>query len=215
MHALGVLQTPRGSPVARQGARATPAPLRPVATKRSNAAPGGAHSAAGSSSLVLRAAASAGPTSSSAPVQAPNTVVDDFATDQRPVILFDGVCNLCNGGVNFMLQADPTGIYRIAALQSPAGRRLLARCGRSPDDISSIVLVERDRCHIRSEAILRIGAGLAMPLPALAALGFPFPLPFRDGVYDLVANNRYSFFGRTDVCRLQDKGKFEARFIVN
>ncbi|EFJ49181.1 hypothetical protein VOLCADRAFT_90057 [Volvox carteri f. nagariensis] len=140
---------------------------------------------------------------------------DDFAIDQRPVILFDGVCNLCNGGVNFMMDNDPSAVFRLAALQSPAGRRLLLRCGRQVDDLSSIVLVEKNRHFIRSEAILRIGAALRLPLPALAALGFPLPLPLRDTLYDAVANNRYSFFGRTGACRLRDAGRFADRFIVD
>jgi predicted DCC family thiol-disulfide oxidoreductase YuxK len=69
-----------------------------------------------------------------------------FQADSRPVILFDGVCNLCNGGVNFMLDWDRRGEFRLAALQSPAGRKLLQRSGRSPDDISSIVLVRVHSC---------------------------------------------------------------------
>ncbi|GFR50612.1 hypothetical protein Agub_g12695 [Astrephomene gubernaculifera] len=71
-------------------------------------------------------------------------IKDDFAADRRPVVLYDGVCNFCNGGVNTMLSFDkvPGGSFRFAALQSPTGRRLLVRCGRSPYDISSIVLVE-------------------------------------------------------------------------
>ena len=64
-----------------------------------------------------------------------------FRDDSRPVILFDGVCNLCNGGVNFILDWDKQAVYRLAALQSIAGRELLRRAGRSPDDLSSIVLV--------------------------------------------------------------------------
>lgn len=112
-----------------------------------------------------------------------------------------------------MLDWDQTGVYRLAALQSPAGRALLKRCGRAPDDISSIVLVEKDRHFIRSEAILRIGVRLNAPLPALAALGLPTPLPLRDWLYDQVARNRYSLFGRTPQCRLSDK-RFEERFIA-
>lgn len=111
-----------------------------------------------------------------------------------------------------MLDWDTGGAFRLAALQSRAGRELLARCGRSPDDISSIVLVERDACYIRSEAVLRIGYKISMPFPALAALGFPFPLLIRDSVYDLVANNRYLIFGRTATCRLSDD-RFADRFL--
>jgi hypothetical protein len=74
----------------------------------------------------------------------------------------------------------------MAALQSPAGRALLARCGRSPDDISSIVLVEKSGCYLKSEAVRRIGARLGVPFPLLAALAEPFPLPIRDFLYDQV-----------------------------
>lgn len=112
-----------------------------------------------------------------------------------------------------MLDWDPQGAFRLAALQSPAGRALLQRCGRSPDDISSIVLVEKDRCYIKSEAILRIGARLGTPLPVMAAPAFFVPLRLRDTFYDLIANNRYSFFGKTEACRMTDAGRFRERFI--
>ncbi|KAL4425540.1 hypothetical protein ABPG75_009556 [Micractinium tetrahymenae] len=135
-----------------------------------------------------------------------------FASDRRPIILFDGVCNLCNGGVNFMLAWDREGRFRFAALQSEAGRALLRRAGRSPDDISSIVLVEQDAAHIKSAAILRIAAGLQAPLPVVAAALDVFPRPFKDWFYDQVADNRYSFFGRTSACRLSDP-RFDERFV--
>ncbi len=80
---------------------------------------------------------------------------------------------------------------RTPSAQSEAGKRLLRRSGRRPDDISSIVLVDERAAHIRSEAILRIAAGISQPWAFLAIFGFPVPLPFRDAVYDLVANNRY------------------------
>ncbi|KAL4426672.1 hypothetical protein ABPG77_004728 [Micractinium sp. CCAP 211/92] len=135
-----------------------------------------------------------------------------FATDQRPIILFDGVCNLCNGGVNFMLAWDREGRFRFAALQSDTGRALLRRAGRSPDDISSIVLVERQAAYTKSAAILRIAAGLQAPLPLVAAALDGFPRPFKDWFYDQVADNRYSIFGRTSACRLSDP-RFEDRFV--
>jgi predicted DCC family thiol-disulfide oxidoreductase YuxK len=141
--------------------------------------------------------------------------------DRRPIILYDGVCNLCNGAVDVMLRLDPEspGRFRLAALQSPCGRALLQRSGRSPDDISSIVLVEPDGFHIRSEAVRRIAAGLgAMTLlPVLAAAAAPVPLGWRDAAYDGVADNRYSFFGRTTECRLGDRSpgrEFEERFVT-
>lgn len=90
--------------------------------------------------------------------------------DDHPVILFDGVCNLCNGGVNFALDWDPAGRFRFAALQSESGRALLVRAGRRPDDISSIVLVERDRAYVKSEAVLRIASKLGNPFPFLVLI---------------------------------------------
>jgi predicted DCC family thiol-disulfide oxidoreductase YuxK len=77
------------------------------------------------------------------------------------------------------------------------------------------VQVEGDRAWTKSDAILRIAAGLSVtPLPLLAILGFPVPGLLRDWVYDAVANNRYSFMGQRDVCRLSNAG-FEDRFIVH
>merc|ERR1711977_13651 len=135
-----------------------------------------------------------------------------FQDDKRPVVLFDGVCNLCNGGVNFVLDWDVTGKLRLAALQSEAGKLLLERSGRRPDDISSIVLVEQNEAFTKSEAVLKIAEYLSVPFPLLAQFFFPLPLLIRDTVYDQVATNRYSFFGKTAECRLSDK-RFDDRFI--
>lgn len=85
-----------------------------------------------------------------------------------------------------MLNTDDKGKFRLAALQSETGRQLLARCGRSQDDISSIVLVEESACHIKSDAVLRIGRGLNLPLATLSSLGLPIPGPLRDAAYDQV-----------------------------
>lgn len=93
----------------------------------------------------------------------------------------------CNGGVNTALRFDEEGALRFAALQSKAGKSLLQRSGRKPDDISSIVLVEPDESHIKSEAILRIAKYLQNPFPFLALFGFPLPLFVRDSLYDTVS----------------------------
>ncbi|OMP00076.1 putative thiol-disulfide oxidoreductase DCC protein [Corchorus olitorius] len=68
-----------------------------------------------------------------------------FDQDTRPIMLFDGVCNLCNGGVRFVRNVDRNRSIRFEALQSEAGKKLLRRSGRAPDDISSVVLVEKER----------------------------------------------------------------------
>ncbi|KAG6545258.1 hypothetical protein Mapa_013371 [Marchantia paleacea] len=135
-----------------------------------------------------------------------------FAADTRPIILFDGVCNMCNGAVNFILDNDTEGKVRFAALQSEAGRALLARSGRSPDDISSVVLVDKEGAYIKSEAVLNTLRYLEFPFPPVAMAASIVPLFIRDVVYDQVADNRYSVFGRTIACRLSDS-RFEERFV--
>ena len=111
-----------------------------------------------------------------------------------------------------MLDWDTQGKCRFAALQSPAGRALLERSGRSPEDISSIVLVEYSESYVKSEAILRIAQRLDIPFALLATLGLLVPLPILNGVYDQVATNRYSFFGQSNECRLSDD-RFNERFV--
>ncbi|XP_011042730.1 PREDICTED: DCC family protein At1g52590, chloroplastic [Populus euphratica] len=125
-----------------------------------------------------------------------------FEKDSRPIMLFDGVCNLCNGGVRFVRDNDRNRRIRYEALQSEAGRKLLRRSGRAPDDISSVVLVERDRSHIKSEAVLKIMEYIDLPFPQLAFFLQIVPLFLRDFVYDNVANNRYTIFGRSESCEI-------------
>jgi predicted DCC family thiol-disulfide oxidoreductase YuxK len=152
-------------------------------------------------------------------------------TDSRPVILFDGVCNLCHGGVNFVLDTDNTldGALRFAALQSDVGKVLLERAGKKPDDISSIVLVECEgqsnnnykelKFYFKSEAVLRIGAKLGnfygIPLSPFAKVANAFvPIFIRDKIYDTVAKNRYNLLGKKDECRFDADGKFDERFLT-
>jgi len=138
--------------------------------------------------------------------------VDVFAgSDQRPIVLFDGVCNLCNGGVNFALDNDASGKFRFASLQSRVGQALLVRAGKNPDDISSIVLCEPNKTYFKSDAVLKIARKLDGSLPILGFMGPVLPSFLRNIVYDFVANNRYRF-GEADQCRI-DAGEFNDRFI--
>lgn len=91
---------------------------------------------------------------------------------------------------------------RYEALQSEAGKMLLRRSGRAPDDISSVVLVENNRSYIKSEAVLKIMEYIDLPFPQLAFLFNFMPLFVRDFVYDNVANNRYTVFGRSESCEI-------------
>lgn len=128
----------------------------------------------------------------------------DAAPAQRAVIVFDGVCVLCNGWVRFLLRHDRRHRYCFAAMQSDAGRALLARNGLDPDDPSSFLLVEYDRgpqprVSTNSDAVRRVLVGLG-GVWRIAHLFALVPAVLRDPLYRLVARNRYRWFGRRDVC---------------
>ncbi|KAF5741731.1 DCC family protein [Tripterygium wilfordii] len=127
-----------------------------------------------------------------------------FDKDSRPIMLYDGVCNLCNGGVKFVRDNDRNRNIRYEALQSEAGKTLLVRSGRAPDDISSVVLVEKDRSYIKSEAVMRIMEYIDLPFPQLAFFLQLMPLFIRDFVYDNIADNRYGIFGRSESCEIYE-----------
>jgi len=117
----------------------------------------------------------------------------------HPVLLFDGVCNLCNGVVQFIIPRDPEGRIRFAPLQSASGKALLSGQGLPPGDLDSVVLVEGDDVYRKSEAVIRTAELLGWPYRA-AAVGRAVPTSVRDALYDLVAANRYDVFGRKDQC---------------
>lgn len=121
--------------------------------------------------------------------------------DPQAVVLFDGVCNLCNASVNFVIDRDPAGRFRFAALQSEAAAPLLARAGLAPDHLGSIVLVEEGRIYTRSTAALRIARRLSGAWPLLAVF-LAVPRPLRDLAYDVIARHRYRWFGRAEACRV-------------
>lgn len=122
----------------------------------------------------------------------------------RAVIVFDGVCVICNGWVRFLLRHDRRRRYRFAAMQGDAGRALLAQHGLDPDDPISFLLVEYDlastpRVSTDTTAIRRVIAGLG-GLWRVAHLATLLPAFVRDPLYRLVARNRYRLFGRHDAC---------------
>jgi predicted DCC family thiol-disulfide oxidoreductase YuxK len=119
----------------------------------------------------------------------------------NPIVLFDGVCNLCSGSVQLILRHDPAGRFRFASLQSPAGQELLARFGIDPGAMDSVILVEGDRWFKESDAALRVARGMIGPWRMLWALRV-IPRPLRDGLYRLIARNRYRWFGKQETCWL-------------
>ncbi len=123
---------------------------------------------------------------------------------QRPVILFDGVCNLCNSAVRWVIEHDKEGRFDFASLQSDVARRELVKV-MDPREVDalpdSIVLLDSDGVHVRSAAALRILRGLGSWF-LLLRLGVVLPGPIRDAIYDMVARNRYRWFGRRDTCMI-------------
>ncbi len=119
----------------------------------------------------------------------------------QPVILFDGVCNLCSGAIQFIIRRDSRGRFRFASLQSAAGQMLMLQHKLSPQQLDTIILFEGDRCYTRSDAVLQIVKRLGGLWPLLYA-GIALPRPLRDAFYRWVARNRYRWFGRRDQCML-------------
>jgi predicted DCC family thiol-disulfide oxidoreductase YuxK len=137
---------------------------------------------------------------------------DPAAPDENgAVVLFDGVCNLCNGSVQFIVRHDPAGRFRFASLQSEAGQALLRRHGLDPDDLFSVILVEGGRAYARSDAALGIARGLSSAWRAAGALRV-VPRPLRDAVYGWVARNRYRWFGKQEACMIPTP-ELRARFL--
>lgn len=132
-------------------------------------------------------------------------VADKFFADQsdRALVLFDGVCNLCNAAVLFIIDRDPRGRFRFAPLQSDHAVQLLASLGAQDlkSNADSIVLIEEGRVYLRSDAALRICSHLRSPWPVMSWF-LIVPRQLRDWVYDWVARNRYRWFGRQESCRI-------------
>jgi predicted DCC family thiol-disulfide oxidoreductase YuxK len=117
----------------------------------------------------------------------------------NPIVLFDGVCNLCSSVVTFTISRDPDGIFRFASLQSESGRFFLNKFGLSTDDFGSFVLIEGDNFFLRSTAVLRLCKTLNGLWPLIYLL-IIIPRPIRDFIYKIVAKNRYKWFGRKEEC---------------
>ncbi|NLR68341.1 thiol-disulfide oxidoreductase DCC family protein [Chitinophaga varians] len=115
------------------------------------------------------------------------------------IILFDGVCNLCNGSINFVIRHDRRGHFRFAPLQSDAAATLAATHQIDISQMASFILVQNGKAYTKSTAALRVARQLPFPWKLLYA-GIIFPRFIRDGVYNIIARNRYRWFGRKDSC---------------
>lgn len=134
----------------------------------------------------------------------PNTAV------HAPIVLFDGVCNLCNSSINWIIDRDPRARLRFAALQSAATQRL-RQDYELPAELSTVCLIHKGRVHTRTSAALRIAAMLKAPWPLLSIF-LIVPKFLRDPFYNLVAHYRYRWFGKQEACRMPTP-ELQARFL--
>ncbi|MGC3945606.1 MAG: thiol-disulfide oxidoreductase DCC family protein [Chryseolinea sp.] len=127
------------------------------------------------------------------------------------VVLFDGVCNLCNGFVQFLIRRDPKGIFKFASLQSDYGRQQLIHHHLDPDALHSVIVIDKGKLYDRSDAVFRI-VGLLPGLWPLLGVFRIFPRFITDGLYNWMAGARYRWFGRRDSCMVPDPA-LKSRFL--
>lgn len=128
-----------------------------------------------------------------------------------PIILFDGVCNLCNGVVKFIIKRDPKNKFLFAPLQGKAGQKLLEQYKLPKDDFESFVLIDNGKAYQKSTAALRIAKHLGRGWQFFYAF-IIIPLFIRNAIYSFVANNRYRWFGRQESCMMPTPG-IKKRFL--
>jgi predicted DCC family thiol-disulfide oxidoreductase YuxK len=128
----------------------------------------------------------------------------------EPVILFDGVCNLCNGSVQFVIKRDKEKKFRFASLQSAAGQDILRKFNLPADKFNSFILYENGNIYTRSTGALRMLAQLKGWKWA-GVLKY-VPRFIRDGVYDLISRNRYRWFGKKEECMIPTP-ELKSRFL--
>ena len=133
------------------------------------------------------------------------------------IVLYDGVCGLCNSLVQFLIKRDKRGALRFASLQSDLAANALGRHGIDPKDLDTVYLVvnyeqSEERILNRSDAILRAGYELGGPWTTLAAIGRIVPRAVRNLAYRVVARNRYRVFGKYEACMLPDPNQ-QDRFL--
>jgi predicted DCC family thiol-disulfide oxidoreductase YuxK len=126
-------------------------------------------------------------------------------------VLFDGVCNLCNNAVQFIIKRDPSAKIKFASLQSPFGKSQLIKHDLDPETLLSIIVIDNDVVLKQSDAALIIASKLTGPWPALGVFKF-IPRFIRDAVYNFIARRRYSWYGKRDSCMIPDEG-LRGRFI--
>ncbi|UII79447.1 thiol-disulfide oxidoreductase DCC family protein [Flagellimonas sp. CMM7] len=132
--------------------------------------------------------------------------------NDKKIILFDGVCNLCNGAIQFIIKRDKNDTFRYAALQSEIGERLIAERAIDTTKVDSIILIEPGVAYFtKSDAALQISKGFGGFWKVMGIFTW-IPKSFRDVIYDLIAKNRYKWFGRKDACMIPT-AELKAKFL--
>lgn len=131
----------------------------------------------------------------------------------KPIILFDGVCNLCNSSVNFIIKKDRKKIFKFTSLQSDVAKKLLLQIEskKFKNSLDSIALIKDNKIYYKSTAALIISKELQFPFN-ISFLFIIIPKFIRDFFYDVIAKNRYKWFGRNKTCRVPTK-KEMGRFL--
>ena len=127
------------------------------------------------------------------------------------IVLFDGVCNLCSGFVQFVISRDKKQYFKFVSLQADAALPYLEKCGMPVNALASVVLYENGKCYTQSSAALRILKNLPSGWPFFYGLVI-FPISIRDAVYNYIAKNRYTWFGRKETCWLPTP-ELKSRFL--
>jgi predicted DCC family thiol-disulfide oxidoreductase YuxK len=131
--------------------------------------------------------------------------------NDHKIILFDGVCNLCNGAVNFVIERDKKKVFKFAALQSEIGQELTSKFNIDTLKVDSIILIDGEKHYEKSTAALRIARELSGAYPLL--YGFMvLPGFLRNAVYDYIARNRYKWFGKKESCMIPTP-ELKSRFL--
>ena len=121
-------------------------------------------------------------------------------TNRQHIVLFDGLCNLCNGSVIFVLKHEKAPIFKFASIQSETGKKLLSWCGLPQGFSDAVIYIENENIHLGSTAALKIGQRLRFPWSFISSLGLVVPKILRDWVYNQIGIHRYQWFGRKDIC---------------
>lgn len=129
----------------------------------------------------------------------------------KPIIFFDGVCNLCNTAVQFILKRDKKNLFRFSSLQSDYAKANLPSSFTDDQNLQSIILKNGNSILTKSSAVLTVTKNLSGGWPILYAF-IVIPKFIRDGLYDIIAKNRYSWFGKKDQCMIPSP-QLKSRFI--